>query len=418
MAQTASNLSTVLKERWTDDQLQKQFLSDDTPLSRFENFKATMIGRQAQVPVHIAGASAGYTTVSSSGGSLNTAGQQAVNQAVYTLVTHAQPVSLELSALNQAGGSNLQSIVSAKNLEIEGAISDLRRQATRAAVTNADSIVAQCDDTSSSATVALKASPSGTVWGYDALRRNWLQPGMVVDIGSTSDTDTVVTATTISAVGISASAPTITIGSSVSTTGGTHNVYIANPNSATAANPEINGLRNLVNSTGAVGGLNPATAGQEQWAAASRDTSTTVLSIDLALSLQREVMQSSGKNYTNVWTGLKQQANFYSLLQNQVRFSTDTGTTAGNVDAPTWNNMKIEAFPSILDSDWYCLTLSDFCLITGEITKPTWASDLQGATQGSIWAQGATNFVDAVFYPMQVGLRRRNTHAAATGLTA
>jgi len=417
MAQTASNLATVLKERWTDDQLQKQFLSDDSPLSRFENFSATMIGKQAQVPVHIAGASAGYTTVSSSGGSLNTAGQQAVNQAVYTLVTHAQPIALELSALNQAGGSNLQSIVSAKNLEIEGAISDLRRQATRAAVTNGDSIVAQCDDTSSSATVALKASPSGTAWGYDALRRNWLQAGMTVDIGITADTDTVATATTISAVGVSASAPTITIGSSVSTTAGTHFVYIANPNSATAANPEINGLRNLVNTSGAVGGLNPATAGQEQWAAASRDTSTTVLSLDLALSLQREVMQSSGKNFTNVWTGLKQQANFYSLLQNQVRFASDGGS-AGNVDAPTWNNMKIEAFPSILDSDWYCLTLSDFVLITGAITKPTWASELEGAGGQTRWVQGATSFVDAVFYPFNVGLRRRNTHAAATGLTA
>ena len=418
MAQSASNLSTVLKERWTDDQLQKQFLSDDTPLSRVEKFKATMIGKQAQVPVHVAGASAGYTTTSTASSALNTAGQQSVNQAAFTLITHAQPVSIDLTALNQAGGSNLTSVVSAKNLEIEGAISDLRRQATRAFVTNGDSIVAQCDDTSSSTTVALKASPSGTVWGYDALRRGWLQPGMTVDIGSTSNTDSVVGATTISAVGVSASAPTITIGSSVSTTGGTHNVYIANPNSATAANPEINGLRNIVNTSGALGGLNPATAGQEAWQAASRDTSTTVLSLDLALSLQREVMQTSGKNFTNVWTGLKQQANFYSLLQNQVRFTTDTGLNAGHVDTPTWNNMKIEAFPSILDSDWYCLTLSDFVLITGEITSPTWASDLEGSGGRLRWRQGYTDFQDAVFYPFNVGVRRRNTHAAATGLTA
>lgn len=418
MAQTASNLATVLKERWTDDQLQKQFLSDDTPLSAVEKFQATMIGKQAQVPVWTTGASAGYTTVGSGGGSLNTAGQQGVNQALYTLITHAQPVELELSALNQAGGSNLQAVISAKNLEIEGAISDLRRQATRAFVTNGDSIVAQCASGGASTTVSLTASPSGTAWGYDALKRNWLQAGMKVDIGTTADTDVLAGDQVISSVSIVQGAPTITIPTSITTTAGTHNVYIANPNSATAANPEINGLRNIVNSSGALGGLNPSVGGQELWQAASRDTSTTVFSLDLALALQREVMQASGKPHTDVWTGLKQQANFYSLLQNQIRFASDGGLGAGNVTAPTWNNMTVNAYPAILDSDWYCLTLSDFCLITGEITSPKWASDIEGAGGRLVWKQGATSFVDAVFYPFNVGVRRRNTHAAATGLTA
>ena len=89
MAQTASGLAAVLKERWTDDQLQKQFLSDDTPLAAVEKFKATMIGKQAQVPVWTTGASAGYTTVGAGGGNINAAGQQGVNQALYTLVTAA-----------------------------------------------------------------------------------------------------------------------------------------------------------------------------------------------------------------------------------------------------------------------------------------------------------------------------------------
>jgi hypothetical protein len=97
-------------------------------------------------------------------------------------------------------------------------------------------------------------------------------------------------------------------------------VYIANPNSATAANTETNGLRNIVNTSGALGGLNPATAGQEFWAAAARDTSTTVLSLDLILNLNTRVLQKTGKQFTDNVTGYKQQGNFYSLLQNQVRF--------------------------------------------------------------------------------------------------
>jgi hypothetical protein len=127
-------------------------------------------------------------------------------------------------------------------------------------------------------------------------------------------------------------------------------VYIANPNSATAANPELNGLRNIVNTSGALGGLNPSTAGQEFWKAAQRDTSTAVLSLDLALSLHRSVLQKSGKQMSNVWSGYKQQMNFYSLLQNQVRFAGDLRLGAGNF-ATTWAGMQWEGFQEILDSD-------------------------------------------------------------------
>lgn len=417
MAQTATTLANVLMDRWTSNRIQKQFLTGDAPLSRFEQTKATMIGKQALVPIHKWGTT-GYTSVGAAGGNLNTAGNQQVDQAAYTLVYHWQPISLETSAINQASGSNLQSVIGSKNLEIEGGINTLRAQCTRQAVTNGDGIVAQCATGGASTTVSLVASPSGTAWGYDALQRYWLYPGMTVDIGTTADTDTLATGTTISAIDDTASAPTITIGSSISTTAGTHFVYIPNPNSATAANPETNGLRNIVNTSGAIGGLNPATAGQEFWKASARDTTTTVFSLDLALSLSRGVRQRTGKYMTDVWTGLKQQANYYSLLQNQVRFNGDLNMGAGNVNAVTWNNMKVEAFAEILDSDWYCLTLEDFQFITGEIDKPTWASQIEGSGGDLRWGQGTTAFNNAVVYPYQIGVQRRNSHAAATGLTA
>ena len=265
----------------------------------------------------------------------------------------------------------------------------------------------------------LIASPSGTAYGYDALQRNWLRPGAVVDIGTTADTDALVTATTVSAISEVSTAPTITVGTSITTTNGTHFVYIANPNSATAANPELNGLRNMVNTTGALGGVNPGVAGEEFWQAAARDTTTTVLSLDLLLNLQGKVQQKSGKVMTDCWTGIKQGNNFYALLQNQVRFPGEAKMGAGGVSSVTWNNMEVTKWPAILDSDWYALTLSDFCRVTGSITKPTWMSQVGGdGGIGGVWNTGNTNFVDALAYAFQVGLRRRNTHAAATGLTA
>jgi hypothetical protein len=47
--------------------------------------------------------------------------------------------------------------------------------------------------------------------------------------------------------------------------------------------------------------------------------------------------------------------------------------------------------------------------VTGNIDRPTWASDMAGhgdAKSGMPWRQGFTSFVDAVVYPIQLGARR------------
>jgi hypothetical protein len=85
-----------------------------------------------------------------------------------------------------------------------------------------------------------------------------------------------------------------------------------------------------------------------------------------------------------------------------------------------WNGMEIQAMPDILDQDWYCLTIEDLVRVVPKgITKPTWATDLAGETgpNGLQWSAGTTAFKNAVVYPFQVGMRRRNSHAAAIGLT-
>jgi hypothetical protein len=377
-----------------------------------------MIGKQAQVPIHKFNAG-GYTSFGAAGGSFNTYNNVGVDQATYTLVTHGMPISLEFSALNQAGGQNAQAVIASKDLAIEAAMSEVGKQCVRQLVTNGDGIVAQCDTGGASGTVELIASPSGTAYGFDAIQRGWLHVNGIYDIGTTADTDALVAGTTLTASRrLDGPRHHRRARRSRPPTGGTHFVYIANPNSGTAANTETNGLRNIVNTTGALGGLNPATAGEEFWAAAARDTTTTVFSLDLALNLQRAVLQKSGKYFTDVWTGYKQQQNFYSLLQNQVRFAGDMKMGAGNVGGVQWNNMKVDAFPDILDSDWYALTLDDFQFIHGAYKQPTWASDIEGGGGRTRWAQNATNFVDAIFHAYQIGVSRRNTQAGATGLTA
>jgi hypothetical protein len=416
MPQTAVSMAQVVKEAWTADRLQKQYEDKNLPLGKIEALRGVMIGRQAQTPVW-GGRSGAFTTVGAGGGSLNPPLQQPVAQALWTLVYNWFQIALDTSALAQASGQSLQSVVGAKDLEIEGAVENTKHQMTRMAVTNGDGIVAAAGTTASSTTIPLTAAAAeGTAYGYSSLVRGWLFPNMPVDIGTTGDSDALATEAVISAVDYSnPAAPTVTLPSAIATTAGTHFFYIPNPNSPTASSPELNGLRQIV-ASGALGGLNSATAGQEFWRGAFRDVTTTTFSLDLPLNLQRYVLQNSNKPGTDVWTSYRQQANFYALLQNQVQFAGDQNLGAGNVSGPKWNGMSVQAFADVLDTDWFQLTLSDLVRVTSGIDKPTWASDIEGSGQSFSWQQGTTRFVDGLVYPMQLGVQRRNTQAAALAL--
>jgi hypothetical protein len=190
MAQTVSNLTSVLKDAWTSERLAKQFYNENPVLSRMQELQATTIGLQAQVPIHKS-RNGGYTSVAAAGGSLNTAGQQAVDQASYTLIFHWLSTQIEAAAILQAKGGD-SSIVDAKDLEIQGAVDDVKRQCTRQLVTNGDGILAKCDDGGPSTTVNLIAD-SATAYGRQAAVRGWIYPGLIVDVGTSADSDSLAT---------------------------------------------------------------------------------------------------------------------------------------------------------------------------------------------------------------------------------
>lgn len=414
MAQTVSNLTDVLKDAWTADRLRKQFYNDNPVFSRMSELEATTIGLQAQVPIHKS-RNGGYVSTAAAGGTLQTAGQQAVDQAVYTLVFHWLSTQIEAAAILQAKGGD-SSVVDAKDLEISGAVDDVKRQCSRQLATAADGKLAQCGTTSASATVTLSAD-SASNYGTQAIVRGWIYPGLIVDIGTTADTDAVVTAATV--VDVDASAGTVTIDSAVTTTS-SHFIYIANPNSATAANTEMNGFRNLVKTSGAVGGLNPSNSGESFWKAATEDSSSTALSLNLLLNLSRSVRQYTGKRETYNVTGLKQEQAFYELLQNQVRFSSND-VEAGFEGRAVWNGMEVQGLNDILDTDWFSTTIEDFVRIAPKGANgaaPIWATDLFGDGGAFQWSAGSTAGKNALVLPMQVGISRRNSHGALTGLTA
>lgn len=417
MGQTVASLASVLKDAWTSTRVQKQFYNKNPLIEKLRTVEGTVIGQQAQVPIH-KGRSGGYTSTNAAGGSLNPAGNQVLDQATYTLIYHWFQVSLEAAALNQSA-SNVQAIISAKDLEMQGAIDDVSKQVSRQLASNGDSLIAQCTTTSSSAVINLMPDSSGGR-GAQAITRGHLYEGMPVDIGTTADSDSIVTGSVITAVDETPSAPTITIGSAVSTTSA-HYVSWANPNSATAVAPEMNGLRNIFGSTGSLGGINPASAGNAYWKPAYVDTTTTTLSIDAALNVQRYVFQKTGEYGAYVFTSAKQAANLYSLLQNQVRFNGEMKMGAGNVGGLLgleWNGQNINVLPDIYDSDWFFVDLDALVRITGAWKEPKWTNDIQGTGGSFQWSTGTTAFVEGLVWPWNIGTQRRNGGAAMTALTS
>jgi hypothetical protein len=424
--QTATTMADVLKEGWSADRLQGQFEDKNLPLGRLEAYRGVVMGRQVNTPI-LAGRAGAYTSVGAAGGNLNDPIPQPVTKAFWSMPYSWFQIALDTSALIQSG-QDVQSIVAGKDLEIKGAVENTRHQMSRQVVTGGDGIVAACDTGGPAAAVKLiNAASEGASYGYSALMRGWLQAGFPVQIGTTADIDALTTGLGagpgvgqiagrgwIQSVDRTASAPTITLQAAITTVAGTHFAYVPNPNSATAANPEMNGIRQLIGS-GTFGGINPATAGFDFWAGAARDVTTTTFSLDLALNLQRLVMQNSGNAPAEIWSGFKQQMNLYALLQSQVQYSGDGAMNVGNVNAPTWNGMKIQAMADILDTDFFMLTPSDLFRVKGNVDQPRWASDVAGG--GSLeWKQGTTQFVDGVVYPINLGAQRRNTQAGAINL--
>jgi hypothetical protein len=162
MPQTAVSMAQVQKEAWTADRLQKQFEDKNIPLGKIESIRGTMIGRQAQTPVW-GGRSGASTSVGAAGGNLNAAQQQPTAQALWTLVYNWFQIELDTSAIAQASGQSVQSIVGGKDLEIEGAIENQKHQMSRMLVTGGDGVVAACDTTASSNTIKLvNAAGEGT----------------------------------------------------------------------------------------------------------------------------------------------------------------------------------------------------------------------------------------------------------------
>lgn len=402
MAADPSTIQSALKETWTEQRIAEQLYNDNPVLSRVKRLKNTEMGEYALTPIHI-GRNWGFSTTSSSGGTLNSAGNQSYAQAQWSYTNQHVQVKIQGSAIDQTKGDAL-SVASVVDEEVSGAVNDLNRNLSRQIFLDGSAQIAQCGTTSSSTTVQLN-----TTSGYNAIERGWIGVGAVVDIGTAANPTSIASGVSITATDLANSTITVS-GSAVSTTSSAY-VSLKGTRSGSTSY-EMNGLRNIVSTSATLGGLAPAS--YPEWVAAGVDSTSQAITLALLYTQNQLIAQKTGKPADFVITGLKQQRKAYTLLQAQVRYASDSSTPTGGVDGVDINGVKLYAVPDCQNEAVYFLTIGD--LFTVSAGDPYWQSRITGG-ETLAWVQGEDAYAGKITTRMQLGVRRRNSHAALTGLT-
>lgn len=403
MPATWAGYQPALKETWGQEDFELQFYDDHPFLSEIERTDKHTVGEYVNLPLETY-RNGGFSVTGTGGStSLNAAGAVGVAQAQYGLVFNYQQVKLDHPAMATSIG-NSNAVANILDTELEGASSNIRTQITRQAYADQTALISACTVSGGSTVV-----PLNLVTGYDALIRGQLEIGMTVDIGSTANEVLKVADSQISAVSISASAPTITIGTSI-TTAVTDYVSVANARVGAVSN-EMNGLGNIVSGTLALGGI----AASNRWVSYV-DSTTTDLTLDSMLAVQENMQQFMGKVKTGstVLMGFRQGRRFYNLFQNQVRFQSDSQVSAGNTAPIEWNGMTITQDPDCPSTKAYWVKKDNLKLVTSPLGVH-WANEFTGGEKIA-WAQNTTQFVGLLAYPLNLAANRRNTFGAMTAL--
>ncbi len=395
MAATLTSMNAALKRIYTPDSLVEQLYQDDPFLDMLEKGTRYKLGELARVVIHN-NRNAGTTFLPDGGGTLNTAGQQGLNKAEYNYKHMHQQIAIQEDVL-ESTSNNALAVAEVLDVEVTGALNDLRKQLTRTLFGNGDGIISGTRTGGAATEVELDAED-----GYNAIQRGWLFIGLPVDIGTSASEASLVSGEAITAIEESATTPSITVTSSISTTAGTNFVSLKDARSGTTSY-EPNGLRNIVSDSTTLGGLASTIP---TWKASNNDTTAQPLTISLILQQDQKIKQKDGGTVDFYLTGLKQERKLYEQLQQQVRFPNDSAIGAGKVDAPTWNGKSIFAHNDCPDEDFYSGVKKHFFVVASD--KPFWQSKHTGGKQLE-WVQGTSSYAGKVGYHFNFAVDRRNS---------
>jgi hypothetical protein len=366
-----------------------------------------LVGLKAVLPLHSARSGA----VGSRGEleSLPTSGSQGFAQATYDLAYHYGMVQVSGQAIAKTA-SEAGAVLQAMKVELDGIRDDLKLNFARQIYGTGDAIIQQCGSSGPSTTITLPSA--------EAILKGFLYVNQVLDIGTNANPQALVAATTVTDV--DPSVPSITIGTSVTTTAA-HFLYVqgsAGP-STTYVNKEMDGGLQKVVSTAAntVGTINGAAAGSKYWQNIVNTTGGAI-SLSTLMQLGNQSWQagaSSGEVATITTPGLTRRlfetADFKSLVQfiNQTEFKGGFSEVSFNV-----NGNQYKLYPDRHAPWGKVLGLHKKHI---RLFSPADWDFLSRDGLTIRWVSGVDAYQAGLFRYANIGVDRRNTHFVASGLT-
>lgn len=399
MTATTTTLDAALKEFYLPP-AREQLNNKTMMLAQVERNSKHVEGRRAVLSLHVQRNSG--VGARPEGGALPTPGRQTYVEERVGLAYNYLRIRVSGQAM-KATVSDAGSFVRALSSEMTDGVKDLRRDINRQVFNNTNHTIAQCGTTSSSTTVVLTGA------GDTAMRQ--LEVGMLIDIGTTADPDSVAAAREITAVTRTPGAETIVISGAAVTTSSSH--FITRTGNG---GNELIGLRQIVANSGTLHNVNPST--YEVWKSTVDSNGGTLRAA--TDNLFEEVIDTvdldadDSPNFCVTSKGVRR--NYAAQLKSQKRFNDGAALTLkGGFKALTIDCGDV-SLPIIGERD--CPNNTAFLLHLGHIVQHE-MSDWEWADHdGNVlrWNSGYDEWEAFMFKYHQLCTDRRNVHAIITDL--
>lgn len=274
MAATVTTASGLLKEWYLDiPGGPAEQLNNATVLSaQLERTSDNVVeGAGAIWDTHMS-RSAGVGAIADNG-TLPTAGNQTFVKATGTQKTLVGRIEFTVQSL-EAAASNTSAFQRQSKAEMDGIVRDIKRQKERMLMGTSNGVIATCGTTTTSTTVQLLAAGFGAS-ATETRQLRQLEDGFLIDIGTVAAPTTVASARSITAVDRTNATITIS-GAAVSTTSGTHFVFLSGAGGATGGvgQLELSGIQAIVLDSTLLFNIDPAT--YPRWKSTNLNNSTTL----------------------------------------------------------------------------------------------------------------------------------------------
>lgn len=387
-----------MKQAWTGERFEKQYYAKDPLLEEIERRKPEIsIGLEALTPIQT-GRTGGITMVPKTGsGELNSPGSQDTNRAKWEYKRQWGQIELDTGVIERTK-DKAAAIMKQVDLEVEGKLSDMRKQLTRMLFADQTGLIAQCAKEESEST---KVKLLKTGFGYQAIRNGYLVAEQEIDIGSKTEQGLKIAKKPIISVEESEETPVLVIGTKIKTAE-TDYVSLANSRSGETSY-ETNGFRNMSSETTTLGGLKPETV--NSWKGIVDPQKSTPVTRAKVLKLKRKLRQ---KGETPDWcfTSLKSVETLETELFTQRRFNDGAGLNTGDGESVSIGNLVVQGHNDCPEEDLYMCVKNHLFILRDK--DPYWATQEYGGSM-LMYRPGTTYVNGAVEFLLELATDRRNS---------